>query len=214
MNASQCGCKSVYNPQLIESGINKVVAGVEHDLSRSKDIDDVFNKHISNLDSFTIVSLYYLDNGYDKVNNKYLTTGAGHAVLLSSFCQLTPTSGRLGIVDPMDPSTKYNGSEVIGPVKETFGYLWFNATTQQLLFQYDQYSGGLPFKEERRARSSLLGLAQTLRLMNYVPGTPLPDINEDGYAPRPPRQSGAAPPPLLSVTLVTLLVVSIGLLAL
>jgi hypothetical protein len=49
------------------------------------------------------------------------------------------------VIDPLDPSEAYSGSDVLGPPKPTTISVWQNAAGELLRFSYQQYVGQLPF---------------------------------------------------------------------
>jgi hypothetical protein len=49
------------------------------------------------------------------------------------------------VIDPLDPSAAYSGSDVLGPPKPTTISVWQTAAGDLLRFSYQQYVGQLPF---------------------------------------------------------------------
>ncbi|MEY3023800.1 MAG: hypothetical protein ACO3Y3_08125 [Phycisphaerales bacterium] len=49
------------------------------------------------------------------------------------------------VIDPLDPSEAYSGSDVLGPPKPTTISVWQSAAGELLRFSYQQYVGQLPF---------------------------------------------------------------------
>lgn len=52
----------------------------------------------------------------------------------------------LAVIDPLDPSQNYDGSDVLGPPKLTSISIWQDESDGPLQFSYLQYHGGLPFE--------------------------------------------------------------------
>ncbi len=57
------------------------------------------------------------------------------------------------VIDPLDPSVNYAGSEVLGPPKVTTVSIW-QGVAGELQFSYQQYQGNLPFNASNYATAS------------------------------------------------------------
>lgn len=54
---------------------------------------------------------------------------------------------RLSFVDPLDPSTSYSGTNVLGGAKFSQGDIWWDTDSARLKITYDQYGGSLPWED-------------------------------------------------------------------
>ncbi|MCP4835221.1 MAG: hypothetical protein GY895_10710 [Phycisphaera sp.] len=75
----------------------------------------------------------------------------------------------LAVIDPLDPSQNYDGSDVLGPPKSTSISIWQDESDGPLQFSYLQYQGGLPF-ESRNYEVTDGFIGGVLALSVTVPG--------------------------------------------
>ncbi len=202
MKAVATWVEEEFNPSLLAFGSKFVAAGgVKSMWDPATDFGAFLKGAISDENSFTMLSLNYI-NGYNSTTNQFITSG-GHAVLATSFCGTGANNGTLGIVDSLDSSKKYNGSQVLGPTKETFGQIRTSSLNGQLVFIYDQLApldenfDGVPSTAQ-----GLVTQAFTVYLQPYTAGNNLPDINGDGVAPKDNVKSGAAATSLSTLALL------------